>query len=96
MEGRPAGPGPVDEVLLEDLLGVGAEDEDDREDEEVLLGADDGRPVGEVGVGEAWAVDADVGEGRRVGEADGELDGVTFASLLVSALVVVKLWRSAK
>ena len=79
VEGRPAGPGPVDEVLLEALLGVGAEDEDDGEDEEVLLGADDGRPVGEVGVGEAWAVDADVGEAQRVGGADGDPEGVARA-----------------
>lgn len=79
VEGRPPGPGPVDEVLLEALLGVGAEDEDDREDEEVLLGADDGGPVGEVGVGEAGAVDADVGEAQRVGGADGDPDGVARA-----------------
>ena len=79
VESWPPGAGLVDEVLLEALLGVGTENEDDGEQEEVLLGADDGRPAVEVGVLEAGAVDADVGDAQRVGEADGDPDGVARA-----------------
>ena len=79
MEGRPPGAGLVDEVLLEAMLGVGTESEDDGEQEEVLFGADDGGPAAEVGVLEARAVDADVGDTHRVGEADGDPDGVARA-----------------
>lgn len=51
------------------------------QEEELLLGADDARLIGVVGMCEARAVDAGVGEGRRVREADRELDGVAFARL---------------
>ena len=51
------------------------------QEKELLLGAGNVRLAGEVGVLEVRAVDADVGEGRRVGEADGDLDGVASARL---------------
>lgn len=69
----------VDEVLVEPLPGVGGGFEGDGEEEEVLLRADDAGPAGEVGLLEAGAVDAHVGDAERVGDADGDMDGVAGA-----------------
>ena len=62
-----------------DCLVVGAELECDPEEEEVLVGADHAGPLVEVGVREARAVDAHVGDSRRVGDEEGGLDGVAGA-----------------
>ena len=51
------------------------------QEKELFLGANNAWLAGEVGVLEAGAVDAHVGERRRVREADGDLDGVAFACL---------------
>lgn len=67
----------VDEVVAVARVAKG---EGDLEDGDVLLRAHDGGLGGEVGARvQAGAVDAHVREARRVGEPEGDLDGLTAA-----------------
>lgn len=69
--------GCVDEV-------VGGAPDSDGEEDEGGLGADEPgrvRFVGEVGFVEVGAVDAEVGDARRIDEPKGDLDGVALARL---------------
>ena len=73
--------GLVQEVLARPPHQPGGPVEWQVQEKELLLRADNAWLAGEVGVLEAGAVDAHVGERRRVREADGDLDGVAFACL---------------
>ena len=79
IEGRSTGAvGAVDEVVVADHFseGVGGGADAGGQEYEVALRCDDPGLRGEIGVG---AEDAEVGEGRRLGGEEGDLDAVPLA-----------------
>jgi len=79
IEGRSAGAvGAVDEVVVADHFseGVGGGADAGGQEYEVALRCDDPGLRGEIGVG---AEDAELGEGRRLGGEEGDLDAVPLA-----------------
>jgi len=76
--------------------GPGADGEGEAEEDEALGRGVDLGLHREVLAIEPGAVDAEVGDGRRVGQAEGDPDGVAGAAVLVVASTVVSFSRAAK
>lgn len=101
---RLAAAGLVDEVLMEHTIrrssgaasNSGAEGEGQAEEDEVFLSGDDLGHTFEILALESRAMDAEVGDGRRIGEVEGDPDGVAgarhgFSGSGILSLVVVEV-----